>query len=798
MGFWSDTFGGGNSFTESVANTFTPNDGASYVGGTLTYDSGPNEGQAVPTNSSGGYGDDGNGGALYSGSGNSDSTNATVNNSGTNTQYNTGGSTGDSNNEVKGKAGVVSNVLNNTLFGKGFLYLGGIDVEKDKDTQVGNRVVYTRADGTAYSYNFLGLPYDIKQNEDGSIATDANGNPLDGTDYSRIQELRDSGDNDAADQLEQLQQANETEEAAGNNPLSADSILQMAQTAGVVGSDQEIQNMIADPVGYLAERGMTLADLVKNNGVLLDPDAEGTGMASDNPNYALGDSPAYTPTTVDDVVTADDPGMGPVTTYDADTVSDRIEGNAAATADAVTGTIDSDNLVDADGITIDMEGAATGTNADGSVNYTGAALNDYAVQNISTIIDTSTAAGKLLAQKLGEGNYTDEKATILGQMKIISEEFKDSNGNPVIPPWAQGLARSVSRTMAFSGVSGSAATAAMSNAIMEATLGIAEKEATFFQTLTTKNLDNRQQAIINKANVLAQFEVANLDARQAAAVQNAKAFLEMDLTNLSNEQQAEIVNTQAMVDALFNDQAAVNAARIFGAEQTNDFQKFYDNITATVQMHNSEMINSMAKFNAGEINDAAQFNADMEDGRQKFYAEMQYNIDKFNATWRQEVATTNSEMLYDAYASDVKNSFDLSQEGLNRMWDRVDSMLDYIFTATENEATRDMEILKAEIMAQANSGSGSSGMWGAIGSIGAAVLPGIIASDTRLKENIEYNGVINGIHTYTWDWNAEAKALGFDKYPTFGVLAQEVQETHPEAVIEGTHGYLMVNYGKLQ
>ena len=38
MGIWANTFGGGNSFTESVANTFTPNDGASYVSGTLTYD----------------------------------------------------------------------------------------------------------------------------------------------------------------------------------------------------------------------------------------------------------------------------------------------------------------------------------------------------------------------------------------------------------------------------------------------------------------------------------------------------------------------------------------------------------------------------------------------------------------------------------------------------------------------------------------------------------------------------------------------------------------------------------------
>ena len=38
MGLWSSTFGGGNSFTESVANVFTPDDGATYSGGNLVTD----------------------------------------------------------------------------------------------------------------------------------------------------------------------------------------------------------------------------------------------------------------------------------------------------------------------------------------------------------------------------------------------------------------------------------------------------------------------------------------------------------------------------------------------------------------------------------------------------------------------------------------------------------------------------------------------------------------------------------------------------------------------------------------
>ena len=365
-----------------------------------------------------------------------------------------------------------------------------------------------------------------------------------------------------------------------------------------------------------------------------------------------------------------------------------------------------------------------------------------------------------------------------------------------MPPWAQGLARSVSKTMAFSGISGTAMTAAMSNAIMEATLGIAEKEATFFQTITTKNLDNRQQAIINKASVLAKFEVANLDARQAAAVQNAKSFLEMDLTNLTNEQQAEVVNTQAMIDAIFNDQSAINAARLFGAEQSNDMQKYYDNMNAQISLQNSEQINQMNRFNTGEINDGSEFNANLEQSRQEFYANMQYNLDLANAKWRQTVATSNTEMEFEAATTDVKNTLDLSTEAMTRMWDRVDNLLDYVFKGWNAESDREATILAAEIRAQAaSSGGGGNGIVDGLFKLGAAW---ISSSDERLKENIEYYDTIKGVKYYTWNWNREGLRVGADKYPTFGVIAQEVQKKHPKAVTVGEDGYLMVNYGEIQ
>lgn len=667
MGLWADTFGGGNSIGQSIANVFTPNDGTTYNNGVLTDD-------------------------------------------------------------------------------------------YDLDDTFGSGNIYTESSSGASTVN-----YGTGNNSSGSSSSGGSGDPS-------------SDDTSSSDDEE------DTEEAVDLSALTAEDILQMAKDAGIVTSDEDIQAMIDDPEAFLDGKNMTLADIVSFN----DPDAEGTNLDADNPNYELGDAPYYDPELVTTTENVDDVIAGKADTYKVDTVTDLMN-TGATTVDAVTGTVTDDMKVDAAQIDTDAIGKGEGV--------LGEALSDFAFQDISNIIDTTTVSGKLFAQQLGEGNYTDSKATVLGQMKIISAEFKDSNGNPRIPEWAQGLARTVSKTMAFSGMTGTAATAAMSNALMEATLGVAEKDAAFFGTITLKNLDNRQQAIINKANVLAQFEVANLDARQAALVTNAKTFLQMDLTNMSNRQQAEVINTQAMVQALFTDQAATNAQRLFTAESNNDFEKFYDQLSVNVAQFNATQNNAMAQFNAGSKNSAMQFNSEMENQRQQFYATMQYNVDVANAKWRQTVETENNRLKFEAASTDVKNMLDLSTEGMNQIWDRLDSMFDNIWKSAENERQREAQIIAAEIAASSKGSSGSSGIWGAIGSIGAA----IISSDERLKENIKHFSTLSsGVNMYTWKWNEEAKRIGADKTTPMGVIAQEIQKTHPDAVLTGEHGYLMVNYGKLQ
>ena len=804
MGFWADNFGGGNSFTESVANAFTGGDGAKYVGGDLVHDGGDKDGQAFTPNTLSHTGD------KITGSANDKSTNATAT-----ANINVGAA-------PTGVAKALGYVTPVGLIGKLAGWANGIDPEVDDKFDLdngsgGTRKTYRNEKGFTYSYNFLGLPYEIvdvkgvavdklSMKVDASTGELSETGTMTGYEY-KSQQARDRGDNDDADAI--LQEGVDNAQAStgaaggaggGTGAYSAEQILQMAVDAGMAGSNADIQTIIDDPQKWMKENGALLSDKLPD--INIDADETGTVLDASDPRYALPGDLGYTPNVISDtdVALADSEVNPGATGYDASTTADQL-GTDATTVDAVQGTVTDDDLVTAE--QIDMTGSATGTNADGTANVTGDALNDYASVNISNMIDTSTVAGKLLADKLTrEGkDFVDSKTSILWQMKTISAEFKDSAGNPVIPPWAQALSRDVSRTMAFSGISGTAATAAMSNAIMESMLGVAEKESTFYQTLTTKNLDNKQQSILNKANVLSKFEVANLDARQASAVQNAKAFLEMNLQNLTNEQQAEVINTQAMVDALFNDQSAINASRLFSAEQTNDMAKFYSNLATQVAVHNTEQINAMKRFNASEINDANESNALLEQSRQEFYADMQYNLDMANAKWRQSVATANSEMAFEAHTTDVQNTLDVSSEAMTRMWDRVDNMLDYVFKGWNAESDRDAKILAATMAAQAQASSGggssnSSNIINGLFTLGAAWIA--TGSDERMKTNIDYYDTINSIKYYNWDWNDKAKAIGWDKYPTVGVIAQEVQKTHPKAVTVGPDGYLMVTYGELQ
>jgi hypothetical protein len=586
------------------------------------------------------------------------------------------------------------------------------------------------------------------------------------------------------------------------------------------------EDIIGDPGAFLERKDMKLSDEVP----IIDADTSGTNVDGKDPRFytdtnALSkdaDTVGYTNTAVDQV-------KKDAETFQAETTFDRVTRDEND-VDAATGEVRDAAIIDAEDMTVDMTGAGTGRNEDGTVNQLGVAVNDFASQDISNVIDTSTVAGKILAQTLGEGNYTDSKQTVMGQLELISEQFTGPDGQPKIPTWAAGIARNVNRTFAFTNA-GTAGQAAVAQAMIEATLPIAQQDAQIFNGIAMKNLDNKQQATINKAMVLSKLELANLDARMNAALNNSKNFMQMDLANMSNIQQARVINSQARVQSLLEDAKMTNAARMFSAEQSNDMNKFYDQLDANIDIFNTEQVNGMKKFNTGEVNDRSEFNSSLENAREQFYQNMQYNIDLSNAKWRQSVTLQNNQNKFDAAATDVKNMVGLTSEQLNQMWDRSDAQLDWTWKSSENQADRDlkmfqmkMEMQMAAMKANADKKKGLFGAvgsvlgsvagnmfgaggvmasggagWGALGTVAKLGL-GLITSDEQLKENITRIGTHkSGLPLYKWDWSETAKSIGAEKFHNVGVLAQEAMKTHPHAVSRHPiHGYLTVKYERLQ
>lgn len=559
-------------------------------------------------------------------------------------------------------------------------------------------------------------------------------------------------------------------------------VLEWAEKTGSLKAQEDRDAILADPKKWMESKGFTLEDAVPT----LDADAEGTAI---DMGEARSDDPVdLDVSTVDKTALADQIDKVEVTDYSVKSNTSSLTDDMMV--DAATKTMSKEGLVNPNEIQIDIEAVAAGENA------VGRAVNDWASIDFTNIIDTTTPSGRELARQLGEGNYLDKRATTAGQIEIISRQFINDKGQYVTPVWARPMVKSAAGAL---NITGAAAEAAIAQAMMQSVIQVADKDAKFFQTLTTTNLDNKQKSIINKATILANMETSNLNARQTALVTNAQNFLKLDIANLTNTQQAEIVNKQARIEALFTDTAAMNAQRIFGAENANDFAKFFGNLNAQIDLQNNSEINALKKFNSGEINDAAQFVLDIRNSRDQFLDQLQYNYSQFNAKWRQDVTLEQFKTDWDATTTDVKNGLDLTSEQMTGTWDHVDSLLDYVFkySQNENEAIKDLTI--AQIQAQAGRKKGGGFLSGLVSLAGSFLSTGkgaewlISLSDSRFKNNIQKYNTINGIGLYKWDWSEEAKKYGADKLPSYGVVAQELYKTHPEAVFE-KNGYLHVNY----
>ena len=251
---------------------------------------------------------------------------------------------------------------------------------------------------------------------------------------------------------------------------------------------------------------------------------------------------------------------------------------------------------------------------------------------------------------------------------------------------------------------------------------IALENARLAQTVDLANLSNRQAVVMAQASAIAQADMANLNNRQQAAVQNAMNFLQMDMRNLDIAQQADMFKNQSVIQSLFTDASAQNATSQFNATSENQTNQFFASLRTQVQQFNSAQTNAMEQFNAKEDNALTIFQEQLNNQRDQFNAQNQLIIAQANAQWRQQLATINNAALNEANRQNALQANNLTQKGLDELWQKERDLMAYAFASAESAAGRRQELIIADMSAEV---SGDNAFGAALGGFASAVVGGI-------------------------------------------------------------------------
>ena len=250
---------------------------------------------------------------------------------------------------------------------------------------------------------------------------------------------------------------------------------------------------------------------------------------------------------------------------------------------------------------------------------------------------------------------------------------------------------------------------------------IALENAKLAQTMDLANLDNRQAVVMAQAANIAQADLVNLENRQQAAVQNAQSFLQMDMKNLDIQQQNDMFKTQSVMQSLFTDAAAENAAKQFNATSENQTNQFFANLQSQTNQFNVSQSNAMEQYNTGQTNAMEQFQQEINNQRDQFNAANALIIAQANAQWRQQLATVNNASLNEANRQNALQANGLTQKGLDEIWQKERDLMAYAFATAESAAERRNQLVLNDLKAEA---AGDTAFSSALGSFGSAIVSG--------------------------------------------------------------------------
>ena len=197
--------------------------------------------------------------------------------------------------------------------------------------------------------------------------------------------------------------------------------------------------------------------------------------------------------------------------------------------------------------------------------------------------------------------------------------------------------------------------------------------------------------------------------------------MQMNMANVDREQQTSIFKSQQMIQSLFTDSAATNAAKQFNATSENQTNQFFENLKSTTSQFNASQSNAQAKFNAGETNAQAQFNSELKNQREQFNANNRLVIDQNNAVWRREVATADTVAINRANELNANALLDISNTAYKDLWNYYADSMEFAWTAADNAQERIKELAIAELASETDilisKNQGSTAMGSAIGNL---------------------------------------------------------------------------------
>lgn len=286
----------------------------------------------------------------------------------------------------------------------------------------------------------------------------------------------------------------------------------------------------------------------------------------------------------------------------------------------------------------------------------------------------------------------DPRATTQYQLGQIMASLQ--SGAPM-PPWAAPAVRKIGSIMQARGLGASSmAGAAMTQALMESGVQIAQQDANKYATIQLANLNNKQQTALTNAATFAAMDKANLNARMTAAVTNAQSLLSVDLKNLDNEQKASTLTYNALVQGLFKDAAEENARKQFNAKNELQVEEFFAELGAQVDTANANRVAAMRQFNTSETNAMSQFNANLKDSRQKFNASMRFAVDQSNVVWRREINTANTAIQNETNRMNVQNQYNMTMTAMNNLWQEYRDDAAWNFQKSESALARQHDLAR--------------------------------------------------------------------------------------------------------